>query len=64
MGREKKTKKDVEGKRRRGRKKGGEKKREIFPAFRRSKLDSLRIKVDPCTRAMCGVPKSGSFVKL
>ena len=41
----------AEGKRRRGRKKGGEKKKGIFPAFRRSKLDCPRIKVGPCNES-------------
>ena len=37
---------------------------EIFPAFRRSNLDGLRVKVDQHNEGYAWVPKSGSFVKL
>ena len=43
--------------------KGREKqKREIFSAFRRSKLDGSRRKVNPCIKSYAWVPKSWSFV--
>ena len=35
-----------------------ETKREIFPAFRRSNLDSPRVKVDPCIAGYAWGPKS------
>ena len=35
-----------------------------FPAFGRSKLDGLRIKVIPRNERYTWLPKSGSFVKL
>ena len=35
-----------------------------FPAFQRSKLDGLRVKVDPRNESYAWVPKSGSFIKL
>ena len=47
----------------RGRK-GGEKKSEIFSAFRWSKLDGLRVKVDSRNESYAWVLKSKSFVKL
>ena len=47
----------------RERKKGGEKKRGIFLAFRLSKLDGPRIKFGPRNKSYTWVPKSGSFVK-
>ena len=46
------------------RKKGEERKRKIFSAFQWSKLDSPRIKVDPCNESYAWVQKLGSFVKL
>ena len=46
------------------RKKGGEKKMEIFPAFRQSNLDCPRVKVDPRNEGYVWIPKSGSFDKL
>ena len=36
----------------------------IFLAFRRSNLDGLKVKVDPCIAGYACVPKSLSFVKL
>ena len=47
----------------RGRK-GKRGKREDFPAFRRSKLDSPRIEVGPRNESYVWVPKSRGFVKL
>ena len=41
-----------------------ETKREIFLAFRRSKLDGPRRKVDSCIESYAWVPKSWSFVKI
>ena len=41
-----------------------EKKRGIFPAFRRSNPDSLKVKVGPRNEGYTWVPKFGSFVKL
>ena len=41
-----------------------ETKREIFPAFQRSKLDCPRRKVDPHIESYVWVPKSWSFIKL
>ena len=61
---EKKKERKGEGKRRRKRKKGEERKRHIFPAFRRSKLDGPRIKVGPCNESYAWVLKSRIFVKL
>ena len=52
-------KRDREREEERERKKMG-----IFPAFRRSKLDGLRRKVDPHIAGYAWVPKSWSFVKL
>ena len=46
------------------RKKGGEKKRDIFPAFRRPNLDGPRVKVNPLNEGYAWVPKSGTVVKL
>ena len=46
------------------RKKEGEREREIFPVFRRSKLDGPRVKVGPRNKRYVWVPKSVSFVKL
>ena len=45
-------------------KKWGEKKREFFPAFRRSNLDGLRVKFNPRNEDYAWVPKSWSFAKL
>ena len=56
----KEREKQIEGER----KKGGEKKREIFSAFRRPILDGPRVKVDPHNEGYAWVPKYGSFVKL
>ena len=67
---EKKKKRGEENRRGRERKrierekKWGEKKREFFPAFRRSNLDGLRVKVNPRNEGYAWVPKSGSFAKL
>ena len=52
------------GRKRIERKKGGEKKRGIFPAFQRSNPDGPRVKVGPHNEGYAWVPKSGSFVKL
>ena len=41
-----------------------ETKREIFLAFRRSKLNGPRRKVDPHNVGYAWVPKSSSFIKL
>ena len=41
----------------------GERKKKIFPVFRRSKLDDLRRKVDPHIASYAWVPKSLSFIK-
>ena len=62
--REREKKREEKEKRSRNREKGKERKRKIFPTFRRSKLDGPRIKVVHATRAMRGVPKSVSFIKL
>ena len=43
---------------------GREEKKRDFPTFRRSKLDSPRIKICPRNENYAWVPKSGSFVKL
>ena len=48
----------------RQRKKWGEKKLEIFLAFRWSNLDDPRVKVDPRNEGYAWVPKYGSFFKL
>ena len=56
----KEKKSDGEGKGR----KGEERKREIFPAFRRSKLDGPSIKINPRNVSYTWVPKSRRFVKL
>ena len=45
-------------------KKWGEKKKEIFPAFRRSNLDGPRVKVNPRNEGYAWVPKPRSFDKL
>ena len=45
-------------------KKGEERKRKIFPAFRRSKLDGPRIKVGSRNKSYAWVPKSVGFVEL
>ena len=42
----------------------GEKKMEIFPAFRRSELDDQKRKVNPRIVSYAWVPKSWSFIKL
>ena len=44
--------------------KGEERKREIFPAFRRSELEGPSIKIDPRNESYAWVPKSRSFVIL
>ena len=62
-GKEKEKKK--EGKKMdRERKKGGEKKKEIFSMFRRLNLHGPRVKVDPHNEGYAWVPKSRSFFKL
>ena len=43
---------------------GEDKEREGFPAFRLSKLDGPRIKVDPCNESYVWVQKSEFFFKL
>ena len=53
-----------EGKRIEKRKKRGDRDREIFPIFRRSKLDGPRVKVGPRNETYAWVPKSESFVQL
>ena len=61
----KKRKNRIEGKKtNRERKKGGEKKMDIFSAFRWSNLDGPRIKINQRNEGYAWVPKSGSFVKL
>ena len=50
--------------RERKRKNVGKREREIFPEFRRSKIDGPRIKVGPCNESYAWVPKYVSFVKL
>ena len=61
----KERKNRIEGKKTdKERKKGGEKKMDIFPAFRWSNLDGPRIKVNQRNEGYAWVPKSGSFVKL
>ena len=50
--------------RERERERGERKKKEIFPVFRRSKLDGQRRKVDSCIVTYAWVQKFGSFVKL
>ena len=63
-GEKRKKKGEEKEKRRRKRKKGEERKRKIFSVFRRSKLDSLRIKVGPRNESYVWVPKSMEFVEL
>ena len=47
-----------------GEKKERERRKEnIFPVFRRSKLNSLRTKVGPCNESYAWVPKSEFFVE-
>ena len=58
--REERKKKRIDGEG----KKGGDKKMEIFPAFRLSNLDDPRVKVDPRIESYAWVPKLGSFVEL
>ena len=59
---EKKREKKKGKKADRERKKEGEKKREIFSAFRRLNFDNPRIKVGPHNEGYAWVPKSGSFI--
>ena len=60
-----KGKREKEGKKTdRERKKGGEKKKEIFPAFQRLNFDDPRVKFNPRNEGYARVSKSKSFVKL
>ena len=63
-GEKKKKKVEEKEKRWRKRKKGEERKRKLFLAFRRLKLDSLRIKVSPRDENYVWVPKSMDFIEL
>ena len=61
---EKKRESTKRGRKRIERERNGEKKKNIFPAFRRSNLDGPRVKFDPHNKGYTWVPKFGSFVKL